>query len=416
MLDDLPQVGPSPTARPGPARRPMTLTLLLSACLLLGACSGKGAGAGFQMPPPEVTVVTLKTQPVSLQRQLPGRVSAHLVADVRPQVNGIIRRVLFKEGSQVERGQTLYELDDRVYRAALDSAQAAQLKSEAGVEVAHLNAARGTELLKTKSIAVQDNDNLQATLKQAEADLAASKAAVEYARINLAFARITSPITGRIGKSTATEGALVVANQADALSTVQELNPVFVDVTQSSGEWLQLRRDLGRTDMAKASRTATISLEDGSKYPQPGALQFTDVTVDAGTGSFLLRVLVPNPEALLRPGMYVNATVDEGTLPDGLLAPQQGITRDPKGSATALIVGADDKVEQRSVSVSRTVGDQWLVSDGLKAGDRLIVEGVQKVQPGMAVKAVPAGPSVSAGPSVPAASSVPAGPAASAAK
>lgn len=370
---------------------PVGLALTVAALGVLGACSGSGAGGMPQMPPPEVSVVTLKTQSVDLQRALPGRVSARLVAEVRPQVSGLVRKVLFTEGSQVKAGQTLYELDDGPYRAAYGSAQAAQLKAEASLEAVRLSAGRGTELIKTHVISVQDNDNLQASLKQGEADVAAAKAATESARINLGYARITSPISGRIGKSAVTEGALVVANQGDALSLVQQLDTVYVDVTQSSGEWLQLRRELGNADLSKTSPSAAITLEDGTAYAHDGKLQFTDVTVDQTTGSFLLRVLVPNPEGVLRPGMYVNATINEGTLPQGLLAPQQGITRDPKGNATAMVIGADGKVEQRGLQVSRTIGDQWLVSDGLKAGDRVIVEGLQKIQPGMPVKPVEAG-------------------------
>jgi len=366
------------------------VSLAIVALGLLAACAKSGGGYP-QMPPPEVTVVTLKPQSVDLQRALPGRVSARLVAEVRPQVSGLVRKVLFTEGGRVKAGQTLYELDDGPYRAAYGSAQAAQLKAEASLEAVRLSAGRGAELFKTHVISEQDNDNLQAALKQGEADVAAAKAATESARINLGYARITAPISGRIGKSAVTEGALVVANQGDALALVQDLDTVYVDVTQSSSEWLQLQHELGNVDLSKSSRTATITLEDGTHYAHDGKLQFADVTVDQTTGSFLLRVLVPNPEGVLRPGMYVNATVIEGSLPQALLAPQQGITRDPKGNATAMVVGADDKVEQRSLQVIRTVGDQWLVSAGLKAGDRVITEGLQKIQPGMAVKPVEAG-------------------------
>jgi membrane fusion protein (multidrug efflux system) len=239
-------------------------------------------------------------------------------------------------------------------------------------------------------ISTQQNDDLQTALKQAEADLTAASAARESQRVNLAYARIVAPISGRIGKSTVTEGALVVANQGEALATVQQLDSVYIDVTQSSAEWLLLQRELGG-DSAHATREAAITLEDGSRFAHDGVLQFADVTVDQMTGSFMLRVLVPNPEGLLRPGMYASASISEGVRADALLAPQQGIARDVKGNATALVVGADNKVQPRQIVVSRTVGDQWLVSEGLKAGDRVIVEGVQKVQPGMPVHAVEAG-------------------------
>jgi membrane fusion protein (multidrug efflux system) len=364
---------------------------ILAMTALLAACGGTQQGGMPNMPPPEVTVVTLKPQSVDLRRELPGRVSARLVAEVRPQVSGLVRKMLFTEGGLVKAGQVLYQLDDATYRAAYSSAQADQQRAEAALEAARLAANRGSELVKSKLISAQDNDNLQSTFKQAEAQVAAARASVESNRVNLAYARITSPITGRIGKSAVTEGALVVANQAQPLATVQQLDQVYVDVTQSSGEWLQLRRDLGGSESGKVRRTAAITLEDGQPYAHEGVLQFSDVTVDQNTGSFLLRVLVPNPESLLMPGMYVKATISEGQLASGLLAPQQGITRDPKGNATAMVVGAENKVEVRNVSVSRTVGDQWLVSDGLKAGDRVIVEGLQKIQPGMPVRPAEAG-------------------------
>jgi membrane fusion protein, multidrug efflux system len=343
------------------------------------------------MPPPEVTVTTLKTGAVELRRDLPGRVSARLIAEVRPQVGGLVRKVLFTEGSRVSAGQLLYAVDDRVFRAAFQSAKAAELKAEATLDAARLSANRGTELIKNRMISAQDNDNLQVALKQAEADLAAARAAAESSRLNLEFTRITAPISGRIGKSSVTEGALVVANQADALATVQGIDEVYVDLTQSSAEWLQMRRSLGVDQPPQDGRRVAIKLEDGSAYAHTGILQFADVSVDQATGSFLLRVLVPNPEGLLMPGTYVTATIIEGTIADGLMVPQPGITRDPKGNATALVVNAAGQVELRRLSVSRTVGDQWLVSAGLAAGDRVITEGLQKVQPGMAVKPVEAG-------------------------
>lgn len=363
--------------------------ILCGIAALAAGCGDGGAPESGVMPPPQVTVVTLKAQPVELRRELPGRVSALLVAEVRPQVGGIVKQVLFTEGSEVKAGQLLYQLDDAVYQAGVSSAQAARLKAQAVLDATRRSAGRGTELRRTQLISEQDNDALQAALHQAEADLASAGAALDGARINLAYSRISAPISGRIGKSTVTRGALVTGNQAEALATVQQLDQVFVDVTQSSSDWLQLRRELG-SGGAAASRAVQLWLEDGTQYPQPGRLQFTDVTVDQATGSFLLRVLVPNPQRLLLPGMYVRAAINEGTVAAGLLAPQQGITRDPKGDATALIVDNEGKVQQRTVRAPRTVGDQWLISDGLAAGDRLIVEGLQKVMPGMAVTAVEA--------------------------
>lgn len=358
--------------------------------LALTACGGGDHGPGG-MPPPGVTVVTLKTVPVELQRELPGLVSARLVAEVRPQVSGIVKRVLFQEGSQVESGQALYALDDAVYRAAQRSAEAARMRAEASLDTARRSAERGAELIKTHMISVQDNDLLQSTLHQSEADLAAALAAADSARINVNYARITAPISGRIGKSAVTQGALVVANQSEPLARVQRLDTVYVDVTQSSGEWLQLQQELAMGAKGSDQREARITLEDGSAYPLPGQLQFSDVTVEPGTGSFLLRVLVPNPNALLLPGMYVHATIVEGVLPNGLLAPQRGITRDPKGNATAMVVGAGNKVELRKVTTARAVGDQWLIGSGLSPGDRVIIEGLQKIEPDMVVQPAEAG-------------------------
>jgi membrane fusion protein (multidrug efflux system) len=381
-------------------------TGVVAAALLgiqLSGCSGGNAGPGMPMPPPEVTVVTLRTEPVLLERELPGRVSARLVAEVRPQVGGLVRKVQFSEGGMVRAGQVLYQLDDAPMRAALATAQAAVQRAEAAADGARRNAARGGELIKARMISVQDNDNLQTALKQTEAELAAAQAALQSSRVSLDYTRISAPISGRIGKSAVTEGALVVANQAAPLATVQRLDEVYVDVTQSSREWLQLRRELG--DGAQGSRRVLITLEDGHRYERPGQLQFTDVTVDDNTGTFLLRVLVPNPEGLLLPGMFVTATVGEGGVRDGLLAPQQGITRDPRGGATALVVGSDGKVQERRLSVLRTVGDKWLIGSGLAAGDRVIIEGLQKVQPGAMVQAKEA--AASAAPVAPPAAGAP---------
>ena len=367
--------------------------------LTLGACGG---GNTSGMPPgarsaPEVMVVTLQTRPVLLQRELPGRVSARLVAEVRPQVGGLVRKVHFTEGGEVQAGQLLYQLDDAPARAALATATANVQRAEAAAEGARNNARRGGELVKAHMISIQDNDNLQTALKQAEAELASAQAALQSSRVSLDFTQVKAPITGRIGKSAVTEGALVVANQAAPLATIQQLSSVYVDVTQSSREWLQLRRELGAGGKSStATRRVLLTLEDGQRYEPAGELQFADVTVDAATGSFLLRALVPNPRGLLLPGMFVTATIGQGQLSDGLLAPQQGITRDVKGGATALVVGADGKVELRAVTVLRTVGDQWLVGSGLAAGDRVIVEGLQKVKPGMSVQIREAGAPASA--------------------
>jgi membrane fusion protein (multidrug efflux system) len=362
-----------------------TAAVSITVVLALAGCGSGGQGMGG-MPPPAVTVVTLKTAPVQLKRELPGLVSARLVAEVRPQVGGIVKRVLFTEGGRVKEGQQLYLIDDAVYRAALSSAEAVQLSAKTSLENAQRSADRGAELLKGHLISVQDNDNLQSQLHRAEADMATAQAAADTARVNFNYAHISAPISGRIGKSAVTQGALVVANQPDALATIQQLDTVYVDVTQSSGEWLQLQQELAAGGKGGGHSEVHLALEDGTAYPLAGELQFSDVTVQPGTGSFLLRVLVPNPNGLLLPGMYVRATINEGELSNALLAPQIGITRDPKGNATAMVIGADNKVELRNVTTVRAIGDQWLVSAGLSAGDRVIVDGLQKIQPGMPVQ------------------------------
>jgi membrane fusion protein (multidrug efflux system) len=373
--------------------RCLCLSVIVAAIALATGC---GAPSG-PMPggmTPEVVVVTLKPQNVALTRDLPGRVSAYLVAEVRPQVSGIVKQRLFTEGSSVKAGQPLYELDDAIYRAQLNSARATLQKAQATESAAQLTAGRAAEMIKIDAVSAQDNDNAIAALAQAKADVAAAQAAVDSSAVNLGYAHIVSPISGRIGKSSITQGALVTAQQAEALATVQQLDPIYVDVNQSSSEWLQLKQDIdaGRVQAGASGAPTRIVLETGTAYPTEGKLQFSDVTVDPTTGNFLLRVVVANPNALLMPGMYVRAVVGEGTRPQGLLVPQRGVTRDAKGAAVALVVGPDNKVELRELQVSRTVGDQWLVEGGLADGDRVIVEGLQKVKPGMAVKAVDAAP------------------------
>lgn len=359
--------------------------------ILLSACDKQQGGMpGFM---PQVTVVTLKEQAISLTRDLPGQTSAYLISEVRPQVSGIVKQRLFTEGAYVKAGQPLYEIDDSLYQAQYQSSLAALQKTHASLQVAQLAADRAAELVKTGLISKQDNDNAVATLGQAKADVAGAEAAVTSSKVNLAYAHITSPINGRIGSSSVTQGALVTANQAASLATVTQLDPIYVNVSQSGNEWLALKREveMGRVQATGSGTPTQIVLPDGSIYNREGKLQFAEVTVDPATGNLLLRVIVPNPDGLLMPGMYVRAVVNEGALPKGVLAPQQGITRDPKGSATALVVDKDNKVEARVVKVSRTIGDQWLVEEGLTAGDRVIVEGLQKVQPGMPVTPVEAG-------------------------
>lgn len=356
--------------------------LVLMLLTPLAACSPP-APAPSTPPAPEVSVVTLQPQTVTLSRELAGRVNPTQVAEVRPQIDGIVLRRLFQEGSRVKRGQPLYQLDDAIPRADLAALSAALARARASLDNARLNAARTAELAKIDAVSTQDNENAMAALQQAEADLASAQAARARGEVTLRYARITAPIGGRISESSVTAGALVTANQTAALATVQQLDPVFVDVTQSSAELLGLRKQVaaGKLEQAR-DLPISIVLEDGSVYAHKGKLGFEGVTVDPATGSYLLRAIVPNPDHLLLPGMYVRAVIGSGVRPDALLVPQQGIARDPKGEAFAMLLGADGKVEQRTVKVSRTVGDQWLVDEGLAAGDRVIVEGLQKIRPG----------------------------------
>lgn len=350
------------------------------------------AGCGGGAPPPSmpaaaVTVVTLKAQPITLTRELPGRTNPFLVAEVRPQVTGIVQDQLFTEGGRVEAGQALYQLDDATYRADYNSAKATLRRAQVALEVARANAARAAELTKTGVISKQNSENAVAMLHQAEADVGVAEAALASSKVRLDYAHITSPIDGRIGKSSVTRGALVTANQDTPLATVQQLDPIYIDLTQSATELLQLRKELAAGTLTETSDVpVTVLLEDGSHYAHPGKLKFADVTVDPTTGSFLLRVAVPNPDSFLLPGMYVRAVVSNGKRQNGLLVPQQGITRDPKGNATAMVVGEDGMVEARMVEVNRTIGDQWLVDGGLTAGERVIIEGLQKIRPGMPVQ------------------------------
>jgi len=370
---------------PTSARR-HALPLIAALTLALAACGG-GAEGGAP-PKPAVTVAVLDAKPVTLRRELPGRTSAWLVAEVRPQVSGVIEKRLFTEGERVEAGQPLYQIEDAAYRAAANSARAQLKRAEATLVAARLTARRTGELVEVSAVSKQDHDNAVAALGQAEADVGAARAALEAANVTLGYARITSPISGRIGRSSVTQGALVTANQPQALATVQQLDPIYVDVTQSSAELLELRRSLaeGRLEQAEEAMPVTILLEDGSEFPHAGTLKFSEVAVDPATGSYALRIEVPNPDHVLMPGMYVRAVLAAGVRSDAVLVPQRGIARDPKGNTSALVVNAQGVVEQRPVVVSRTIGDQWLVESGLAAGDRVVVEGLQKIAPGVEVE------------------------------
>lgn len=381
-------------------RRLVLLPLALALSAMLAACGGDDAAQ--QPPPPEVAVVTLAPETTTLTRELPGRTTAFQIAEVRPQVSGIIERRLFTEGGMVEEGEPLYQLDDATYEAALASAQAQLARAEATVEAARLRAARTTELVRIDAVSRQDEENATAALRQAEADVKATRAAVQAAQVNVGFARITAPIDGRIGRSSVTQGALVTANQAQPLATVQQLDPIYVDLTQSATELLALRKELAAGTLERnEDLPVTILLEDGTEFPHPGRLAFSEVSVDPSTGSYALRVVVDNPDGILMPGMYVNATIAGGVRQGAILVPQQGIARDPKGNTSAMVVNDEGVVEVRPVQVSRTVGDQWLVEGGLVAGDRVIVAGLQKIQPGIPVEVVEAGTAAAGEPAAP---------------
>lgn len=359
--------------------------MLLSLTLL--ACEEGGKNAPGSSGPREVAVIRLEPRREVYTTALAGRIASFQVAEVRPQVGGILQQRLFTEGADVKAGQALYQIDPATYEAALDSAQAALMKAEANVTPARLKAERFRELLAIKAVSKQEYDDAQAAFKQAEADVAVNRAAVKTARINLEYTKVRSPISGRIGKSAFTPGALVTANQAQALTSVRQLDPVYVDITQSSQDLLRLRAKFANGELRSAAEEAPVrlKLENGTMYPHEGRLQFTDVSVDESTGMVSLRALFPNPEHILLPGMYVRAIIAEGVDENALLVPQRALRRDPKGQASVLLVDGG-KVEVRLVDVGRTVGDSWQVLSGLKAGDSVIVEGGQNVRPGMSVR------------------------------
>jgi len=423
---------------------------LLLAGLLLAGCGKPKSAAPPPAGPPEVGVATIQPQRVAVTTELAGRISAHLVAEVRPQVTGIIQERLFTEGGDVKAGDVLYRIDPASYQAALDSAKAALAKANAGLASAkaalaatktarasaqaararaeanavprRLKAERFTELVPINAVSRQDADDATAAVKQAEAEIqsaeaavggteaeiaraeaavqsaeaeiAGAEAALVSARINLARTNVTAPIGGRIGRSAVSTGALVTANQSTALATIQQLDPVYVDVAESSANLLRLRQTLASGQLTQggaAQATVRLVLENGAAYPLEGTLKFSDVTVQPGTGSFTLRTVFPNPELLLLPGMFVRAIVQEGTSDNAILVPQRGVSRNAKGEPVAMVVGAGEKVEARTLKVDRAIGDQWLVAAGLAAGDRVILEGLQKARPGAPVKAVPFG-------------------------
>ncbi|KAA0254464.1 MAG: efflux RND transporter periplasmic adaptor subunit [Acidobacteria bacterium] len=379
--------------------RALLLGLAVAATTFLSAC-GRGRPAPPPQGPAEVGVVTLSPERVVLTTELPGRTVPYLVAEVRPQVNGLIRERAFEEGSDVKAGDLLYQIDPAPYQAAYDQAKAALAMAEANLPAARLRVERLKGLVDIRAVGQQDYDDATAALLRAEASVAASKAAVESARVNLSYTPIRSPISGRTGRSSVTVGALVAGYQPVPLVVVQQLDPIYVDVTQSSAELLRLREGFRRGDLKRESSSegrVRLVLEDGSPYPREGKLKFRDVTVDPTTGSVTLRMVFPNPDHVLLPGMYVRAVVEEGVSENALLAPQQGVTRDTKGAPYALVVGKDGNAEQRALQLDRALGDRWLVTKGLAPGDRVLVDGLMKVRPGAPVKPVPAGATPKAG-------------------
>jgi len=391
-----------PTRLPRPAAPAIfaAFALGLSACSLSGPGPAKAALPPAPPPPPEVGVVILAAQQVTLTTNLPARSVPYRIAEIRPQVSGVLQKRLFEEGAEVKEGQQLYQIDPATYKAQLDSAQATLDHARSAVVLAQLTLDRYQPLLTSAVISKQTFDEAVAALGQAKADVASGEAMVETARINLVFTRVLSPISGRTGRSL-TEGALVTANQGAALVTVQQLDPIYVDIPQATEAMLRQRREARQAKPVAGDRpplAVTLSLEDGSAYDQPGQLQFDDITVAEGTGSVIRRAVFPNPQQELLPGMYVLAHIDEGKIEHAILVSQRGVTRDVHGQATALVVGADDKVELRVVTTGRTIGDAWLISEGLKAGERVIIEGLQKVRPGDAVHPVPLAPAAPAAP------------------
>jgi membrane fusion protein (multidrug efflux system) len=368
-----------------------TWTALAAASLaLLAAGCGKPKGTGMGGPP-EVGVITLQPQTASLDVELPGRTSAFETSEVRPQVSGIVQARLYTEGSNVRRGQVLYQIDPATYRAALAQAQAQLANARAGLTSARLKSERYADLVKINAVSRQEADDAKAAYQQAEASVQQAQASVQSASINLGYTRVRAPISGHIGKSTVTRGALVTADQATALTTIQRTDQMYVDITQSASELLNLKRGLASGEVSHGGVAVRLKLDNGTVYPITGKLQFTDVTVDQSTGAVTLRAIFPNPQGFLMPGLFVRAVVTEGLQNNAILAPQVGVTRDERGLPTALVVNGQGKAELRTLQVGPAIGDKWLVLSGLKAGDRLIVEGLQKVHPGAPVHAVPAG-------------------------
>lgn len=357
------------------------IALICSAALISG-CNESSAGAQ-KAPPAEVGVFTVASAPLPMSTELPGRTSAYQIAEVRPQVGGVIQKRLFVEGANVQAGTSLYQIDPATYEAAVNSAKAALAKARANLLTTQPKVGRYKELVEIEGVSRQEYDDAVAANEQAQADVATAQAALDVANINLKYTKVLAPISGRIGRSSVTPGALVTASQTTALTTVQQLDPIYVDVTQSSNDLLRLKREMESGNLKKHGQAkVTLLLADGTTYAEAGKLQFSDVTVDLATGNVTLRALFPNPKLDLLPGMYVRAVVENGINEKAIVVPQQGVTRNQKGQATALVLNKENLVEQRVLETGGTLGDKWLVTSGLTDGDRVIIEGLQKVRPG----------------------------------
>ncbi len=368
---------------------PLFLSVLV-ATLLLSACE-KAAGPAPVRGPAEVAVVEIKTADVPLSTELPGRTSAYRIAEVRPQVGGIITKRLFVEGSEVKAGDPLYQIASELFVAELNRAAAAVLRAEATLSAAVLKTDRYEDLIGKKTISQENYDDAQAALREAKASVAVAKAEQEIAAINLQYSLIKAPISGRIGSSFVTDGALVEAEQEEVLAVIRQLDPLYVDITQTSRELLSMKRQLaaGQLEQAEMAGTAVhLILEDGSEYARPGRLQFAEMSVDQSTGAVTLRATVPNPDSILLPGMFVRARLELGLQKSAVLAPQQAITFEYSGRAVAMVVGEDNKVERRLIKTAQVVGDQWLILEGLEAGEKIIIGGLQKIRPGASVTTV----------------------------
>jgi membrane fusion protein (multidrug efflux system) len=367
-----------------------TLIFLLAITLLLSAC---GKEAGGPPPPPEVGVITLQARTIAITDELPGRTTAYRVAEVRPQVTGIVQRRLFTEGTEVKAGDQLFQIDAGSYRAALSSAEASLKRAQAQAVTAKLLEERYAPLIAANAVSQQENDEAIAARARAEADVAAARAQVDSARINVVYTQLLSPINGRIGRAMVTEGALVTSGQTGALATVQQLDPIYVDITQSSTALLRLQRQFANGELVKNDQNeaeVALTLEDGSAYAERGRLKVSEVSVDPSTGSVTLRAVFPNPRRELLPGMFVRTQLTRGTRQAALLVPQRGVSHNSKGEATVLVVDGENKVAERTVTADRAIAGEWLITAGLSAGDRVVLDGLQKVKPGTVVKPTPA--------------------------